>query len=244
MPYIAKAYKRYQFRSGATLVRGRTPDFPTRLMKLVKPDFAVLDLGCGSGELALRLAPLCRRITGVDVYRDYIRTAKQDRIRLKIKNASFRVADAAKLPFKAKTFDLIYSSRGPLSAGPEFMREAKRVLKPGGLLAEETIGEQDKIKLKKIFGRGQNYPIRESKLGYVRSLLTRYGFRLLWSEYYLYYQRFAAFREVLRILLRTPIIPEFSQTKDKVYLDKIKRQDKGRGIILGAHRLLWTAKLK
>jgi ubiquinone/menaquinone biosynthesis C-methylase UbiE len=240
MPYIAKSYKRYKFQSGARFIRGRQPDFKGLLLKKIRPSSIVLDLGCGSGELTLDLSAHCQKIIGIDVSREYIKTARQDKAGKKIRNASFLAADAAKLPFKAGTFDLIYSSRGPLSAGREFMRESLRVLKPGGLLAEETIGETDKIELKEIFGRGQNYPVVETKLHSVKSLLKKHGVKPLFSKNYIYYQLFPSYRAVLKILLRAPIIPDFDPVKDKPGLDKIKKLDKGRGIILGAHRLLWT----
>lgn len=244
MAYTTKTYRRYLFQSGALPVRGQQPDFKNLLKKHIKPEFTVLDLGCGSGELALGLAVLCQKIVGIDVSREYIKTAREDKAIKKIKNASFRVADAVKLPFKKNSFDLIYSSRGPLSAGPEFLKEARRVLRPGGWLAEETIGEKDKIRLKKIFGRGQNYPVTISKLASVRKLLKRFGFRLAFSRYYLYYSRFPSFNTVRRILLRAPIIPDFDLIRDRVSLEKIKKLDKGEGIILGAQRLVWVAHKK
>lgn len=244
MPYITKTYKRYQFQSGAKLIRGQQPDFKDLLIGKIKPSFTVLDLGCGSGELTLNLSYLCKKIVGLDISREYIRTAKQDKSKRKVKNVSFLVAEATKIPFKKDTFDLVYSSRGPLSANADFMRESLRVLKPGGLLAEETIGEKDKLELKKIFGRGQNYPVVETKLQSVKTLLKKYNVRLIFSRYYLYYQRFSPFSAVLKILLRAPIIPEFDLVKDRPSLAKIKKLDKGEGIILGAHRLLWVAKKK
>jgi len=235
-----KKYNRYKFKSGADLIKGEKPDFFQLLVKYVKPDMFVLDLGCGSGELTNELADRCKKIIGIDIDARYIKTAKQDKKSKKLTNIFFKISDARKLPFKKNTFDLIYSSRGPLSASAKFLGEASRVLKTGGFFIEETIGETDKKELKTIFKRGQNFPYQDTKLVLVKRLLPKFKIKLIYSKNFIYYQKFPSLTSIIRVLERAPIIPNFDRRKDQVSIDKIKLLDKGRGLILSAHRLWWA----
>ena len=143
----ASKYSRYKFSSKAKLVKGEIPNFFNLIKKYSNKNFVALDLGCGSGELAIELFPYFKEIIGIDPVERYISTAEEDRKTKQIKNVKFIVASGENLPFKNNKFDLIISSRGPLSLNFNFFREAKRVLKSKGLLIEETIGESDKIEV-------------------------------------------------------------------------------------------------
>ena len=200
-----------------------------------------MDLGCGSGELTLKLSPFFKEIIGIDPFKDYIQTAQQQKKEGTIKNVIFRVADGKNLPFEDGYFDIVFSSRGPLSADIDFMRESFRVLKKGGLMIEETIGEKDKLELKKIFGQGQSYPIQEKKLDSVKKLLNQSGMKLIESKYFLFYQVYPSIDSVIEILERAPIIPYFDKIKDKLYVEKVNNKLNKHGIKLSSHRLHWTA---
>jgi len=236
-----KQFSRYQFKSGSRLIKGEKPDFFDFLAKHIDSGDTVLDLGCGSGELASKLAPYCRKIVGIDSYSRYIATAEKDRKNKGFKNVSFKVCDARQLPFRRSSFDFIYSSRGPLSASADFLREADRVLKPGGLMAEETIGETDKIEVKKVFQRGQNFPYTIKKRTSVRRLLAEFGLEPVYQKDFFYYQEFPSLASVARVLTRTPIIPDFDHRRDSGKLQALKKALHGR-LILSAHRLWWMAR--
>lgn len=235
-------YNRYKFSSKAKLVKGEIPNFFDLIKKYSNKDFVALDLGCGSGELALELSYYFKEIIGIDPVKRYIGVAKQDKKFKQIKNVKFIVASGEKMPFDDNQFDLIISSRGPLSSGFVFFREAKRVLKSGGLLIEETIGESDKIELKNIFGRGQNYPPQGAKLDKVKEILNKENFKMLYNKNYIYYQNYNSMKTVINTLSRAPIIPDFNVDKDSDKLEIVK--DKlftKEGIILSSHRLHWVA---
>ena len=152
----SKKFKKYEFHGQGKLITGEKPNFFEYLKKFANRDFRILDLGCGSGELTLKLSPFFKEIIGVDPFDDYIKSAEKIKREADIKNVIFKVADGKNLPFKDEYFDIVFSSRGPLSANIDFIKESFRVLKKKGLMIEETIGEKDKIELKKIFERGQN----------------------------------------------------------------------------------------
>jgi SAM-dependent methyltransferase len=88
-----------------------------------------LDLGTGTGDLALLLArefPQAR-VRGVDISEEMVRLA-QARIGLDPEGrVAFRVADAAALPYEDDFVDLVAQLNMP-----PFFAETARVLRPGG----------------------------------------------------------------------------------------------------------------
>lgn len=239
----SKKYKRYEFKSESILVKGKKPNFFSLVKKYSNLNFTALDLGCGSGELTFRLSPLFSHITGIDLFEDYIKTAKKDARNNNVRNVEFLVADAAQLPFEKKVFDVVYSSRGPLSASLDFMSESCRVLKDRGLLIEETIGEEDKLELEIIFNRGHSYPHIDSKLNSVKKLINKLGVKLVFSKYYKYYQSYDSLDKIIDLLERAPIIPDFDKDKDIKSIKAIEKKLKTtKGIVLSSHRLHWVAK--
>ncbi|HVO28072.1 MAG TPA: class I SAM-dependent methyltransferase [Candidatus Margulisiibacteriota bacterium] len=95
----------------------------------------ILDLGCGTGQLAARLA---RRVPhgtvlGVDPADEMIRVARRQQRR---RNLSFEVGSSDALPAEARTFDVVVStiSFHHWSRPVESLREIARVLRPGGRL--------------------------------------------------------------------------------------------------------------
>jgi len=94
----------------------------------------VLDLGCGNGRLLEIFKDISVDYIGVDSSEKLIEIAKR-----KYPKAKFQKADALNLPFPANYFDKIYSIAvfhhiPSVKFRLRFLREAKRVLKPEGLL--------------------------------------------------------------------------------------------------------------
>ena len=94
-----------------------------------------LDVGCGTGFLALLLAELGHRVTGVDAADEMLELA-----RAKAAGAGatvdFRRADAEALPFPDASFDLVVERHviWTLPAPAVALAEWARVLRPGGCL--------------------------------------------------------------------------------------------------------------
>ncbi len=99
---------------------------------------AVLDVGCGVGYgTDLLMTSGARIVTGVDIAEEAIRHARAQYAR---RGVGFATADAARLPFQDKTFDVVLAFEmiehlGDTSA---FVREAKRVLKDHGVFVVST----------------------------------------------------------------------------------------------------------
>lgn len=108
------------------------------LFERLKPDLPgmdVLDLGVGAGRTALHFAPVSRSYLGVDYA-----TAMIEQCRRRLPGVRFLVGDVRSMDFAADaSFDLVLFSYNGVDhlTGREraqFLLEARRVLRPGGML--------------------------------------------------------------------------------------------------------------
>jgi len=107
--------------------------------KLVDGD-EVLDCGCGYGDQDIfwleKYKP--RRIVGIEITKEQVRVASE---RIRLLNfedrIDFRHASATKIPFSPKTFDVVLALQCAFhfETRETFLREAARVLRPGGRIA-------------------------------------------------------------------------------------------------------------
>jgi SAM-dependent methyltransferase len=77
----------------------------------------VLDIGCGTGFLALQLAGLGHRVLGIDAAQEMLALAQAKNGRAGL-HATFQQADAERLLYKADTFDLVVERHGPARKWP------------------------------------------------------------------------------------------------------------------------------
>jgi cyclopropane fatty-acyl-phospholipid synthase-like methyltransferase len=105
----------------------------------LSPDETLLDIGCGAGGPALRIAAITGcSIIGIDVHDQAIETAASLAAQRGLsERAEFRAADASgRLPFPDARFDAItcIDAINHFSDRPSLIAEWFRVLKPGGQL--------------------------------------------------------------------------------------------------------------
>lgn len=87
----------------------------------------VLELGCGTGLILGRIAPMAKQADGIDLSEGMIEKARQ-------RGLSVRVGSVTELPYEDASFDLCYSFK-VLAHVPDIgkaLAEAKRVTRPGG----------------------------------------------------------------------------------------------------------------
>lgn len=95
----------------------------------------VLDLGCGEGWLARRLAPLGIAVTGIDAAPELVAAARA------AGGGTFRVADYGELPADLGDFDLAVSNFALLGREPveRLLTALPEFLHPGGHLIVQTL---------------------------------------------------------------------------------------------------------
>jgi ubiquinone/menaquinone biosynthesis C-methylase UbiE/DNA-binding transcriptional ArsR family regulator len=103
----------------------------------------VLDGGSGDGATAALLAPHCRSVTCLDLSPRVLQAARQRLARER--NVAFAPGDVQALPFPDRSFDqvlllhVLTYAKDPALA----LREAGRVLRPGGALVVSTLARHE-----------------------------------------------------------------------------------------------------
>jgi ubiquinone/menaquinone biosynthesis C-methylase UbiE len=100
-----------------------------------RKDWRVLDLGCGAGHVAFRVAPEVREVVAVDLSADMLRAVSEEAGRRGLSNIVTECSPVERLPFPDASFDAVMSRYSAhhwhgFAAG---LREARRVLKSEGL---------------------------------------------------------------------------------------------------------------
>ncbi len=112
-----------------------------RLVKVARitRDAKVLDVGSGTGVVALTAARLGAQVTGLDLTPELVAHARENASLMGL-DVAFIEGDAEALPFADATFDFVVSQFGHIFAPrPEIaIGEMLRVLKPGGTIAFST----------------------------------------------------------------------------------------------------------
>jgi ubiquinone/menaquinone biosynthesis C-methylase UbiE len=100
----------------------------------VDSDDRVLEVGCGTGDIALGLAPHVSQVVGVDISPTMVAVAREKLDASGLGNARFPVADAYALPFEDGAFDKVVAvnSLQAMKEPSRAVAEGKRVLRTGG----------------------------------------------------------------------------------------------------------------
>lgn len=132
----------------------------------LSPGGTLLDVGCGSGQLALMAAKDGLEVTGVDIASNLVARARA-RARAAGLRVRFEEADAEALPFADAQFDAVTSLIGAMFAPrPDLVAtELLRVCKPGGIIAmanwtpQGFVGQLFKVVSKFIAPSGMPSPV-------------------------------------------------------------------------------------
>lgn len=139
----------------------------------VAPGARVLEVAPGPGYLALELARLGYRVTGLDISHSFVRIARENAAAAGLA-IEFRHGDAAHLPFDDGSFDFAVCTAAfkNFSDPAGALAEIHRVLRPGG---EASIFDLRKDASPEEIAD----EVRGMKLSRVDAALTRWTFRFL-----------------------------------------------------------------
>ena len=100
-----------------------------------KQGLRVLDVGTGTGALALMLAEMGHEVTGIDMSERMLKIAR-DKAQSRNLNPVFRAGDAEAPPFESESFDAIVSRHvlWTLPNPEKAVNQWKKLLKPGGII--------------------------------------------------------------------------------------------------------------
>lgn len=104
----------------------------------LKPGMTVLDCGCGPGTITQGFAELVApgEVVGTEIEESHVAMARENAAQHNLANLRFETADIYELPFEDDAFDAVFISAvmGNLREPIRGLREAFRVLKPGGVI--------------------------------------------------------------------------------------------------------------
>ena len=117
----------------------------------VEMNNTILEVACGPGLVALKVAERAAKIYAVDISEPMIEEAKKKAEEKEIKNVEFSVEDAYSLPFDKEMFDTVICNTAlhNMINPHKALSEIRRVLKPNGQLIATVvgIGESSKFKI-------------------------------------------------------------------------------------------------
>ncbi len=107
---------------------------------VLSPSDQVLEIGCGTGILALGVAPCVASVTATDLSSAMIAVAREKAARQGMTNVTFDVHDGYALPYTDRSFDavLLFNVIHFVQAPHRILQETHRLLKPGGTLITAT----------------------------------------------------------------------------------------------------------
>lgn len=124
------------------LMRGRSAaEYADFVLPSIRGEDRILDVGCGPGSITLGLAQVAGQVTGIDVDDAEFADARAYATEHGIANVEFREGSIYELDVPNASIDVctLFSMLETLDDPPVGLAEARRVLRPGGLLGTSSI---------------------------------------------------------------------------------------------------------
>ncbi len=161
-----------------------------RLQALLSTENEVLEIGCGTGSTALRLAPATRRLVASDVSEQMIAIACQKLASQPMPQLHFKVADADTPAAEQGAYDavLAFNLLHLVADLPQALSSAINALKPGGLLISKTpcLNEMNplipKLALPLMRAIGKAPPVLCFDASQLQAAMTEQGLQILSVE--------------------------------------------------------------
>jgi SAM-dependent methyltransferase len=228
---------------------GNGEDFFLELLdRHLRPGLDVLDVGCGHGPLALKLAGTVRSVVGVERNAGYLSLAGELLAESGLANVRFVRAElderhGGSLPLPDQSVDLVVDRRGPTL--DRFIDDLRRVARPGAVIVGmHPAGTAPRpswaVSMPSLASRFASMDYAEVA-GWVTAPLTRHGisdFRLWWIDVPEYLCSARALYDRLRDDQATP----WPTGTAEIEAAFAAGQHDG-AVVLRHIRLVWTARL-
>lgn len=168
------------FETGEETLDEATACLTERMLDLpgaLGPSARVLDVGCGTGRPAVRMA---RRfgctVVGISPSQACVRGARDAMPKDVVRPIDFQVGDAQALQFGDQSFDVAWAieSSHLILDKPRLFSEARRVLKPGGCLALCDIVVQAELGMEDVIARRDDFLLLNQVFGRAMMKTPRY----------------------------------------------------------------------
>lgn len=148
-------------------------------------------------------------VIATDFSPEMIKTAKNNQLNYPNKKFKFAVMDNLKMTFPNNMFDIVSARHTPINANQIY-----NCLNKNGVLIIEGIDKYDCWDLKELFGRGQafNDNVALSKKDYED--IKKAGFSEINLQEIIQYEYYETPDDLLALLLKTPILNDFSDEKN------------------------------
>mgnify|MGYP004594182323 FL=1 len=184
-------------------------DFYKQIKKHTNEKSLCLDLGTGGGEKVLKNYPKVGMIVATDFSKEMLKTAKENQKKYPRKNVKFTWMNNLEMTFPKETFDLISARHTIINA-----KQIYNCLVKCGTIIIEGVDKKDCWEIKEIFERGQAYndEISIAEKDYID--LKEAGFSKIKKVEILENEYYKTKEDLMALLLKTPILDEFSEIKD------------------------------
>lgn len=190
-------------------------DFYEKIEENTNQKSLCLDLGTGGGEKVLERYPNVGMIIATDFSKEMLKTAKLNLKNYPDKRVKFVYMDNLKINFPKETFDLISARHTVINA-----KQIYNCLAENGVLVIEGIDKKDCWEIKELFRRGQSYndKMSISEKDYLN--LKKAGFTKIEKVEILENEYYKTEDDLMALLLKTPILNEFSEIKNEKFYHK------------------------
>ena len=193
------------------------------VVKQIEPTTVMLDIGCGSGEKAVRYYSNAEKVIMIDNEPEMLKRAESNLHKCLTENESkhfqIQLGDGdGKLDFPDDYFDLVVSRHCGAN-----MSEVFRVLKRGGVFISEDIDENDCLSLKKYYGRGQGWNSIINNTLLKKEIFNQcldLGFSDINLKNFEFTEYYVSKEQLKYLLTRTPILEYFDEDNDEKILDQ------------------------
>ena len=198
-----------------------------QIRDVINKDSVVLDVGCGTAYRTLPLAEKCATFYGIDPSEPLLEKARESVKEKGLNNVNFSEGIAQNLNIPDSSIDVVISQ-----LAPHDVKEAYRVLRPGGIFYLEKTGVGDKREMKELFGSDKNGSrgyLCEMNIGDRKDLIEQEfkdaGFTNT-ATAHLFFKGYLPKIEDVVLLMETVKITvrDFSREKDKQILEEIEKE--------------------